>query len=73
MDENFDLRRKIYGDRVIGPENLRMIDIARSAGAPAKFSGSGGAIIGLYSNEAQYGEIAKVARGEGFKVYKIRV
>ena len=39
MNDNFDLRRRIYGDRVIGSENLRMIEIARSEGAPAKFTG----------------------------------
>lgn len=47
MNQNFDLRRRIFGDEVIGAENLNMIRIARKNGAPAKFSGSGGAVVGM--------------------------
>lgn len=47
MDRNFNLRRRIYGDEVIGERNLEMIEIARSFGLSAKFPGSGGAIIGI--------------------------
>src|SRR5688500_12435341 len=54
MNENFDLRRKIMP---IAPENLRMVEIARSTGASAKFAGSGGAICGLYHNGRQYQEL----------------
>ncbi|RMG72698.1 MAG: hypothetical protein D6722_04990, partial [Bacteroidetes bacterium] len=43
LDANFDLRQKIMK---ISAENLRMVEIARSVGASAKFTGSGGAIIG---------------------------
>jgi len=46
MDRNFDLRRRIFGDAVIGAHNLEMIGIARDHGAAAKFSGSGGAVVG---------------------------
>lgn len=45
VDQNFDLRRKIYGDASLGWKNLRMVAIAREHGAAAKFPGSGGAII----------------------------
>jgi glucuronokinase len=51
MDENFDLRRTIMN---IAPENLRMVEVARSSGASAKFAGSGGAICGLYRDGRQY-------------------
>jgi glucuronokinase len=51
MDENFDLRRRIMP---IAPENLRMVEVARSTGASAKFAGSGGAICGLYRDGRQY-------------------
>ena len=54
MNENFDLRRKIMP---IAPENLRMIEVARSTGASAKFAGSGGAICGLYHSGRQYQEL----------------
>ena len=50
-DENFDLRKTFMP---IAPENQRMVDTARSAGASAKFAGSGGAICGIYHGEKQY-------------------
>jgi glucuronokinase len=54
MNENFDLRRTIMP---IVPENLRMVEVARSAGASAKFAGSGGAIVGLYKDGKQYQQL----------------
>jgi len=51
MDANFDLRRTIMP---IAPENLRMVEVARSTGASAKFAGSGGAIVGLYKGGRHY-------------------
>jgi glucuronokinase len=54
MNENFDLRRTIMP---IAPENLRMVEVARSTGASAKFAGSGGAICGLYHDGRQYQQL----------------
>ncbi len=51
VNANFDLRRTIMN---IAPENLRMVEVARSTGASAKFAGSGGAICGLYRDGRQY-------------------
>ncbi|KAK9866426.1 hypothetical protein WJX84_004908 [Apatococcus fuscideae] len=45
MDQNFELRRKIFGDAVIGKANLRMVKLARFFGGAAKLSGSGGAVV----------------------------
>ncbi|KAI0501968.1 hypothetical protein KFK09_016913 [Dendrobium nobile] len=45
MDSNFDLRRKMFGDEVLGALNIQMIETARSVGAAAKFTGSGGAVV----------------------------
>jgi glucuronokinase len=53
-NDNFDLRRTIMN---IAPENLRMVEIARSVGASAKFAGSGGAITGIYYGGHQYQEL----------------
>jgi len=53
-NENFDLRRTIMN---IAPENLRMVEVARAAGASAKFAGSGGAIVGVYHGGKQYQEL----------------
>ena len=54
MNENFDLRRTIMP---IAPENLRMVEVARSTGASAKFAGSGGAIVGLFKDGRQYQQL----------------
>lgn len=53
MDLNFDLRRRIYGDQCIGARNLQMAETARKLGLPAKFAGSGGAVIGIYEDDSQ--------------------
>jgi glucuronokinase len=55
MDENFDLRRTIMP---IAPENLRMVEAARSTGASAKFCGSGGAICGLYRDGRHFQQLS---------------
>lgn len=51
INANFDLRAKLYDT---GADNRRMVDTARRVGASAKFTGSGGAIIGTYEDEAMY-------------------
>jgi glucuronokinase len=55
MDANFDLRRSIMP---IAPENLRMVEVARSTGASAKFCGSGGAICGLYRDGRHFQQLS---------------
>lgn len=57
MNANYDLRRSIIN---IAPENHRMVEVARAHGAVAKFAGSGGAIIGLYRDEAHYQKLCQV-------------
>jgi glucuronokinase len=44
----------------ISEENKKMIYLARSSGASAKFTGSGGAIIGTYHDDSQYNELKKI-------------
>ena len=48
MDKNFDLRCKIMN---ISDSNKELVMTARNCGASAKFSGSGGAIIGIYEDD----------------------
>jgi glucuronokinase len=55
MNENFDLRKTFMA---IAPENQRMIEAARATGASAKFTGSGGAICGLYKDGRQYQQLS---------------
>lgn len=45
MEKNFAMRRKLYGDNVVGLKNIAMIDLAKTYGLSAKFTGSGGALI----------------------------
>ena len=56
IDRNFDIRKSIIA---ISPGNMELISSARSAGASAKFTGSGGAIIGTYTDEAMYEQLVK--------------
>jgi len=48
MNRNFDLRCKIMK---ISDSNMELVMTARNCGASAKFSGSGGAIIGMYEDD----------------------
>lgn len=54
MDANFNLRRSICN---LSPSHVRMIEVARACGASAKFSGSGGAIIGTYADEPMFARL----------------
>lgn len=51
MDANFDRRAELYK---LSEGNLRMVEAARRAGASAKFSGSGGAIVGICPDDATF-------------------
>jgi glucuronokinase len=48
MNRNFDLRCKIMN---ISDSNRELVETARRCGASAKFTGSGGSIIGVYDND----------------------
>jgi len=48
IDENFDLRAKIMN---ISKSNMELVQTARKCGASAKFTGSGGSIIGIYKDD----------------------
>ena len=71
MNQNFDLRRSIYTDDCLGALNLEMVDIARSHGSSAKFPGSGGAVVGLCSNEQSLMELKKDMQSRGFVICDI--
>lgn len=67
MNRNFDLRESICA---ISQRNLEMITLARSVGASAKFTGSGGAIIGNYQSEAMNQELEGVFASKGIQLFK---
>lgn len=71
INKNFDLRRKIFGDKVIGERNLRLIQIARDMGLPSKFAGSSGAVIGTYRSEEQFESLKKAYQESGFECVKV--
>ena len=48
IDENFNLRCKIMN---ISDSNKELVNTARKCGASAKFTGSGGSIIGIYEDD----------------------
>jgi glucuronokinase len=54
LDENFDTRRGIYN---LPSWQIKMVETARRCGASAKFAGSGGAIIGVYQDDAMFAEL----------------
>jgi len=54
MNENFDTRRSIYN---LPGWQVEMVEVARSCGASAQFSGSGGAILGLYEGEEMFEQL----------------
>jgi len=61
INENFDTRLQLYR---LPPWQIQMIETARACGVSAKFAGSGGAIIGVYEDQAMYqnlcAEMAKI-------------
>jgi glucuronokinase len=48
INQNFDLRRQIMR---ISDSNLQLVETARKLGASASFTGSGGSIIGTYTDD----------------------
>ncbi|MCC7492073.1 MAG: hypothetical protein IT204_07010 [Fimbriimonadaceae bacterium] len=73
LNANFDLRRRLYGDEVVGLPNIRMIELARAHGAAAKFPGSGGAIVGMYEDDRHFDELSAAFAAHGFEIHKARL
>lgn len=67
MNASFDRRRRIYK---LSAGNIAMVEAARSAGASAKFTGSGGAIVGTYTDEAMFQRLAQTLAKVNVKVFK---
>ena len=67
LDANFDLRKSICN---LHPDNINMVEAARSVGASAKFTGSGGAIVGQYKDEKMFGVLSKSLSALGLTTIK---
>jgi glucuronokinase len=70
IDANFDTRRAICP---IAPLHLDMIQRARAAGVTAGFPGSGGAVVGVYRDEAALERLRAELAIIGCKVVKVQV
>lgn len=67
VNANFDLRDRIFH---VAEENRRMVTVARSSGASAKFAGSGGAIVGTYEDDRQFAVLSDALEGIGCRTLK---
>ena len=70
LNRNFDLRRETSQ---LSSGNLAMVQTARAVGASAKFTGSGGAIIGTYESEEMFQEIRTSLEALGCEVFKPQI
>ena len=70
LDANFDKRCEIYE---MGRGNLNMVKTARRLGATAKFTGSGGAIVGTYDGEEMFQKLVEGLEPLGMSVFKPQI
>jgi len=70
INKNYDLRESLIP---ISEENKRMVYLARSSGASAKFTGSGGAIIGTYSDEIQFEMLKQILSENQMELIKPQI
>lgn len=72
INRNFDLRCEVCAD-AISSKNRRMVELARSVGASAKFTGSGGAIIGTYRDNEMFKRLVTTLKEHDIEVIKPRI
>ena len=70
IDANFDLRARIFQ---IDRGNLEMVHAARKAGASANFAGSGGAIVGTYTDDAMFARLTDYMQAIDVAVIKPKI
>lgn len=70
INANFDLRRSIMK---LNPEHVAMVEAARAVGASAKYTGSGGAIIGIYEDDTMFEALVKALGAGGMQVIRPRI
>jgi glucuronokinase len=70
IDNNFDLRNSIS---TLAPWQIQMVEVARSCGASAKFAGSGGAIVGVYQDQAMFEALSSRLEAIGTRVIKPQI
>jgi glucuronokinase len=70
LDANFDKRRSIYR---LSEDNLAMVETARAQGASAKFTGSGGAIVGTFRDHKMFLRLRQKLGQLGVQVIKPKI
>ncbi len=70
VNANFDLRSRIYR---IDAGNLELVRTARESGTTANFAGSGGAIVGTYTDEDMFQRLRESMKPIGVEVIRPRV
>ncbi|XP_038998404.1 glucuronokinase 1-like [Hibiscus syriacus] len=74
MNRNFDLRRRMFGDKCLGDLNIEMVEVARGVGAASKFTGSGGAVVVFCPDgPSQVKRLGDKCRKAGFIIEPIQV
>ncbi|XP_076922024.1 glucuronokinase 1-like [Bidens hawaiensis] len=74
MNQNFDLRRRMFGDAALGSLNIEMVEVARRVGAAAKFTGSGGAVVALCPDgPSQVEALTDGCKKAGFTLVPVKV
>ena len=72
LNRNFDLRCEVCG-KSVSPQNRKMVDLARAVGASAKFTGSGGAIIGTYTDAEMLKKLTSLLKEHKINVLLPRI
>jgi glucuronokinase len=72
LDRNFDLRCAVCAGAV-SAKNRNMVELARAVGASAKFTGSGGAIIGTYRDNVMFKRLTQLLKQHDIEVIKPRI
>ena len=67
LNRNFEIRKGVMN---VSKGNLELVKTAQSVGASAKFTGSGGAIIGTYTDEKMFSELIAAMTKIGAEVIK---
>jgi glucuronokinase len=70
IDSNFETRRSIYR---LPQWQIDMVETARRCGASAKFAGSGGAILGTYSDEPTFERVRDSLADIGSRTIKPQI
>ncbi len=67
LNRNFDTRVALGG---VSDGNRELVELARSVGASAKLTGSGGAIVGTYADEAMFVKLREACATAGIRIIK---